>query len=289
VTALSLESTLRLEVPEARPVRPRIGGRTGLVLVASLLGVFVLLPLLSVFAEALAAGVPAAFSTFADANARSAIALSIAVAVVVVLANGAFGMLAAWTVTMYRFPGKGLLLTLIDLPLTLSPVVAGLAVLLCFGERSPIGAFFAAHGLRIAFAPPGIAVATALVTFPYVARETIALMTETGRELEEAALSLGATVRQTFLRVTLPRARWALLNGLLLCNARALGEFGAVSVVSGHVRGLTETIPLNIEDLYNDSNLVGAFTLAATLAVIAIGSTLLRAAVERHTAGDPAR
>ncbi len=173
-----------------------------------------------------------------------------------------------------------MLLAVIDLPLTVSPVVAGLAVLLCFGTSSPLGAWFVAHGFKIAFAPPGIILATIFVTFPYVARETIALMNETGRELEEAALGLGATVWQTFVRVTLPRARWAILNGLLLCNARALGEFGAVSVISGRIRGLTDTVPLHIEILYNEDNFVGAFTLAAALALAAIALTLIRSTLD---------
>jgi sulfate transport system permease protein len=188
--------------------------------------------------------------------------------------------------TKYDFPGKTWLLAIIDLPLTVSPVVAGLAVLLLFGNGSPLGAVCAFFGVKVAFAPPGIVVATIFVTFPYVARETMALMNETGRELEEAALGLGATVWQTFTRVTLPRARWAILNGLLLCNARALGEFGAVSVISGRIRGLTDTVPLHIEILYNEDNLVGAFTLAGALAIVAIALTLVRSAIDarRRTA-----
>ncbi len=246
-----------------------------------LLGLFVLLPLVSVMAEALAAGVPSALATFADPYARDAIALTAFVAAITIAVNGTFGVLAAWTMTKYDFPGKTWLLAVIDLPLTVSPVVAGLAVLLCFGSRSPVGAWFISHGWKIAFAPPGIILATIFVTFPYVARETIALMNESGREHEEAALGLGASLWQTFVRVTFPRARWAIFNGLLLCNARALGEFGAVSVVSGRIRGFTDTVPLHIENLYNDDNLVGAFTLAAALAVVAIALTLIRS-----TAGE---
>jgi len=191
-------------------------------------------------------------------------------------------VLAGWTLTKYRFPGKALILAIIDLPLTVSPVVAGLALLLCFGTNAPLGAWFAAHGWKIAFAPPGIILATIFVTFPYVARETIALMSETGPELEEAALGLGATLWQTFARVTFPRARWAIFNGLLLCNARALGEFGAVSVISGNIRGLTSTLPLHIDILYNEDNLVGAFTLAGALALLVIGLTLARSVIEAH-------
>jgi sulfate transport system permease protein len=276
-----------LDAAIERDVGPREGLRTRDRLaiggVALLLGFFVLLPLVSIGYEALRAGWPAAAATFADPNARSAIALTGLAAAVTVVVNGAFGVLAGWTLTKYRFPGKALLLAIIDLPLTVSPVVAGLALLLCFGTRSPLGAWFAEHGWKIAFAPPGIILATIFVTFPYVARETIALMGESGRELEEAALGLGASVWQTFARVTFPRARWAILNGLLLCNARALGEFGAVSVISGNIRGLTNTVPLHIDILYNEDNLVGAFTLAGALALLAIGLTLVRSLIEaRH-------
>jgi sulfate transport system permease protein len=254
--------------------------------VALLLGFFVALPLVSVAVEALQAGLPAALATFADPYALDAIALTAVVALVTIAVNGVFGVLAAWTMTKYDFPGKTWLLAVIDLPLTVSPVVAGLAVLLCFGGNSPAGQWFAAHGMKIAFAPPGIILATIFVTFPYVARETIALMNETGRELEEAALGLGANLWQTFTRVTFPRARWAILNGLLLCNARALGEFGAVSVISGRIRGLTDTVPLHIEILYNEDNLAGAFTLAGALAVVAITLTLVRSAIDARRRSD---
>ena len=267
--------------PAARVRAPLgIADRLAIAAVALLLGVFVLLPLISVGFEALRAGAPAALATFADPYAQSAIGLTIVVTLVTIAVNTAFGVLAAWTMTKYTFPGKALLLAIIDLPLTVSPVVAGLAVLLCFGTHSPVGQWFLAHDWKIAFAPPGIVLATIFVTFPYVARETMTLMNETGRELEEAALGLGATLWQTFARVTLPRARWAILNGLLLTNARALGEFGAVSVISGKIRGLTDTVPLHIEILYNDDNMVGAFTLAGTLAVVAIALTLIRSAID---------
>jgi sulfate/thiosulfate transport system permease protein len=274
----------------AVPVRRsglRIRDRLAITAVALLLGFFVLLPLVSIVYEALRAGWPAAAATFADPNARAAIALTALATSVTVVVNGAFGVLAGWTLTKYTFPGKALLLAVIELPLTVSPVVAGLALLLCFGTQSPLGAWFAAHGWKIAFAPPGIILATIFVTFPYVARQTIALMGESGRELEEAALGLGASVWQTFTRVTFPRARWAILNGLLLCNARALGEFGAVSVISGSIRGLTDTVPLHIDILYNEDNLVGAFTLAGALALLAIaltvGRSLIDAYVSRNT------
>jgi sulfate transport system permease protein len=262
----------------AAPARARIRwiDRLAIAAVAALLGFFVFLPLCSIVYEALRAGWPAAAATFADPYARDAIALTALTAAVTIAVNGAFGVLAGWTLTKYRFPGKAVLLAIIDLPLTVSPVVAGLALLLCFGTRSPPGAWFADHGWKIAFAPPGIILATIFVTFPYVARETIALMGEQGSELEEAALGLGATLWQVFARVTFPRARWAILNGLLLCNARALGEFGAVSVISGNIEGLTDTVSLHIDALYNQDNIVGAFTLAGTLALAAIALTFAR-------------
>jgi sulfate transport system permease protein len=271
----------------AEPARRNAAGlgpfdRLAIAGVALLLGFFVFVPLASIAFEALRAGWPAAAATFADPDARSAIALTALAAAVTIAVNGAFGVLAGWTLTKYAFPGKSLLLAVIDLPLTVSPVVAGLALLLCFGTRSPLGAWFADHGMKIAFAPPGIILATIFVTFPYVARETIALMGENGTELEEAALGLGASVWQTFSRVTFPRARWAILNGLLLTNARALGEFGAVSVISGSIRGLTDTAALHVDILYNEDNLVGAFTLAGTLALTAIVLTLVRGAIDPH-------
>jgi sulfate transport system permease protein len=264
----------------------RPGDRLAIGGVVALLAVFIVLPLVSVAAEALRAGLPAALATFADPYAQSAITLTILVAAVTIAVNTAFGVLAAWTMTKYDFPGKTWLLAIIDLPLTVSPVVAGLAVLLCFGSNSPVGRWLVDHGYKIAFAPPGIILATIFVTFPYVARETLALMYETGREDEEAALGLGATVWQTFTRVTFPRVRWAILNGVLLCNARALGEFGAVSVISGRIRGLTDTVPLHIEILYNEDNFVGAFTLAAALAIVAITLTLVRSAIDARRRPD---
>jgi sulfate transport system permease protein len=272
-------------LPPAVP-RPHAGagvaGRLAVAGVALLLGFFVLLPLCSIAYEAFQDGFPAAAATFADPYAREAIALTAVTAAITITVNGAFGVLAGWTLTKYAFPGKSLLLAIIDLPLTVSPVVAGLALLLTFSTNAPLGAWFAAHGMKIAFAPPGIVLATIFVTFPYVARETIALMGETGTELEEAALGLGASLWQTFSRVTFPRARWAILNGLLLCNARALGEFGAVSVISGSIRGLTDTAALHVDILYNEDNMVGAFTLAGALALVAIVLTLIRDHIDPH-------
>ncbi|MGP6159993.1 MAG: sulfate ABC transporter permease [Vulcanimicrobiaceae bacterium] len=243
----------------------------------------VVLPLACVFAEALRDGLGGFSAVFSDDYARSAIALTLEIAAITVVANTLFGILAAWTIAKYRFPGKALLLSAIDLPLSVSPVVAGLAILLTVGVHSPLGAWLVGHGLRIAFAPPGIALATIFVTFPYVARELAAFLQEQGRQLEEAALGLGASLWQTLTHVTLPNARWALLNGILLCNARAMGEFGAVSVISGRIRGLTDTVPLHIEILYDEDAFSAAFALAATLACVTVALTLLRSWIERRT------
>jgi sulfate transport system permease protein len=239
------------------------------------------LPLAFVFAEALSGGVSAIVRTFGDPYAQSAIRLTLGVAAITVLFNASFGVLAAWTISKYRFPGKALVLAAIDVPLTVSPVVAGLAVLFVVGARSPLGAWLLDRGIHVAFSPPGIVLATIFVTFPYVARELVTFMQERGRELEESALVLGANVWQTLWRVTLPNARFALLNGVLLCNARAMGEFGAVSVISGRIRGLTTTVPLHIEMLYNEDAFVGAFALSAALALVTIGLNGTREALAR--------
>jgi sulfate transport system permease protein len=262
----------RLFGPDVLPV----GG--AILLVSGLIA----LPLVSVIYEAFRDGTGTFARTFTEPYALSAIKLTLGIAFATVLFNTIFGLVAAWTITKYRFPLKPWLLTAIDIPLTVSPVVAGLAILLTFGARSPLGAWFIAHGVHIAFAPPGIAIATIFVTFPFVARELIAFMQEQGRDLEEAALVLGASVWQTLWRITIPNARWALLNGILLTNARAMGEFGAVSVISGRVRGYTDTVPLHIEILYNESAFTSAFALATALAVVTIGLTLVRAALVRN-------
>ena len=271
--------------PSAPARAPRGAEAIAILVGAAFVAGLVLLPLVSVFAEAFSAGFAAFAATFADRYAQSAIVLTLEVAAITLVANTLFGVLAGWTIAKYRFPGKALLLSAIDLPLSVSPVVAGLAILLSVGGRSPVGAWLLAHGVQVAFATPGIVLATIFVTFPYVAREFAAFLQEQGRDLEEAALSLGASLWQTFTRVTLPGARWALLNGILLCNARAMGEFGAVSVISGRIRGLTDTVPLHIEILYNEDAFVGAFSLAATLAFVTIVLTLLRAWVERRSHG----
>jgi|HubBroStandDraft_6_1064221.scaffolds.fasta_scaffold376103_1 sulfate transport system permease protein len=266
-------------IPTHAPVdvaqRPGIAGYA--VIAFAVLGVLGLigLPLFSVFFEALRAGAGAFFAVFGDPYAQSAIRLTIIVALSTVAFNAFFGILAGWTISKYDFPGKALLLAVIDLPLTVSPVVAGLAVLLTFGAHSPLGSRLLEIGIRIAFAPAGIVLATIFVTFPYIARELIAFMQEQGRDQEEAALVLGASVWQTLWRVTIPGARVALFNGIILCGARAIGEFGAVSVISGRVRGYTETVPLHIEALYNESSFTGAFALAAALAFTTIAFTLI--------------
>ncbi|HEY0797498.1 MAG TPA: sulfate ABC transporter permease subunit, partial [Candidatus Baltobacteraceae bacterium] len=281
-----MSGEVALERTASRP-RKRTNERRGLdalpvVFAFVLVAFFIALPLASVVFEAFKDGWGAFAATFADGYALSAIGLSLIVTAITVVCNTAFGIIAAWTVTKYRFPGKALLVSAIDLPLTVSPVVAGLAILLAFGEHAPIGAWLAAHGIRVAFAFPGIVLATIFVTFPYVARELIAFMQENGRELEESALLLGAGVWQTLWRVTLPAARWALLDGILLCNARAMGEFGAVSVISGRIRGQTMTVPLDVENLYDDGMLTNAFALALALAVVTIALSLVRSHFQRE-------
>jgi sulfate/thiosulfate transport system permease protein len=271
--------------------RPSAGALAAIGVIVLVLGVLIILPLVSVLFEAFRGGGGALASLAGDPGVRAAIALSLVATLISVAFNAAFGLLAGWTIAKYRFPGKPLLVTVIDAPLTVSPVIVGLAVLAALGEKTPPGAWLAAHGLRIAFAPAGIAIATTLVTFPYVARAVIAQMTEQGRELEEAAIGLGASAWQAFWRVTFPVARTSFLNGLLVCNARAIGEFGAVSVVSGNVSGLTQTIPLQIADFYDGANGAQAFSLAAGLAVVAIILALAARTLARRTSpakGRPA-
>ncbi len=265
-------------VTESRPAQ--------IVLMAvafTFLGVFLLLPLIIVFHEALAKGLGAYTQSLGDADARSAIRLTLLVATISVAANAIFGLAAAWAITKFRFRGKRLLLTLIDLPFSVSPVVAGLVFVLLFGAHGWFGPWLLAHGYHIVFATPGIVLATIFVTFPFVARELIPLMQQQGADQEEAAASLGAGGWTVFRRVTLPNIRWALLYGLLLCNARAMGEFGAVSVVSGHIRGLTNTLPLQVEILYNEYSYTAAFAVATLLALLALLTLALKLWLEsRH-------
>lgn len=242
-----------------------------------------LLPLVAVFAEAFRNGVPGWVEAVMEPDARSAIKLTLLVAAIAVPLNIAFGLAAAWAITKHDFRGKELLITLIDLPFSVSPVVSGLIYVLLFGAHGWFGPWLQEHDIEIIFAVPGIVLATVFVTFPFVARELIPLMTAQGRTDEEAALSLGASGWQTFWHVTLPNIRWGLLYGVLLCNARAMGEFGAVSVVSGHIRGETNTMPLHIEVLYNEYNFVAAFAVASLLALLALVTLALKTFLEwRH-------
>jgi sulfate transport system permease protein len=244
------------------------------------LGLLVFAPLLVVFAEALEDGIAAAVESLGNPDARSAIRLTLTIAAISVPANAVFGIAAAWFITKYDFRGKAFLITLIDLPFSVSPVVAGLCIVLMFGANSLAGGWLVAQGMPIVFALPGIVLATMFVTFPFVARELIPVMIEQGRAEEEAALTLGASGWRTFRTVTLPNIRWALLYGVLLCNARAMGEFGAVAVVSGKIRGKTATMPITIEMLYNEYLSVAAFALAAVLTLLALVTLLLKTLLE---------
>ena len=247
---------------------------------------FLFLPLLAVFVEALRRGIGAYLVALVEPDALSAIKLTLLVAAVAVPANLVFGVAASWCITKFEFRGKQLLLTLIDLPFSVSPVISGMIYVLLFGLHGWIGPWLKAHDIQIIFALPGIVLATVFVTFPFVARELIPLMQEQGREDEEAALVLGAGGWQIFWRVTLPNIRWGLLYGVLLCNARAMGEFGAVSVVSGHIRGETNTMPLHVEILYNEYNFVAAFAVASLLALLALVTLVAKSALEWRYAAE---
>jgi sulfate transport system permease protein len=241
---------------------------------------FLLLPLFAVFIEALRDGVGAYLAAIVEPDALAAMRLTLLVAVIAVPLNMVFGLAAAWAIAKHDFRGKSFLLTLIDLPFSVSPVISGLIYVLLFGAQGWFGPWLKAHHIEIIFAVPGIVLATIFITFPFVARELIPLMTEQGTEDEEAALSLGASGWQTFWRVTLPNVKWGLLYGVLLCNARAMGEFGAVSVVSGHIRGLTNTMPLHVEILYNEYNFAAAFAVASLLALLALVTLILKSLLE---------
>ncbi|HEX2478786.1 MAG TPA: sulfate ABC transporter permease subunit CysW [Geminicoccaceae bacterium] len=244
------------------------------------LGLFLLLPLIAVFGEALRQGLGAYLAGITEPDALAAIRLTLLVAAIAVPLNLVFGVAAAWAIAKFEFKGKSLLTTLIDLPFSVSPVVAGLIYVLLFGAQGLLGPWLAEHDIKIVFAVPGIVLATIFVTFPFVARELIPLMQEQGTEEEEAARMLGASGLQIFLRVTLPNVKWGLLYGVLLCNARAMGEFGAVSVVSGHIRGLTNTMPLHVEILYNEYNFVAAFAVASLLTLLALLTLVLKVGLE---------
>jgi sulfate transport system permease protein len=243
-------------------------------------GLMLILPLVLVFQQALADGISAAWAAITTPNALAAVRLSLIAAAIAVPLNTIFGIAAAWAVAKFGFPGKTLLVSLIDLPFSVSPVIAGLIYVLIFGMQGWLGPALADHDIHILFALPGIVLATIFVTFPFVARELIPLMTDQGRDEEEAALSLGASGLATFIRVTLPNIKWGLLYGVLLCNARALGEFGAVSVLSGHIQGQTNTMPLHVELLYNNYDYVGAFAVAALLALLGLVTLALKSLLE---------
>jgi sulfate transport system permease protein len=244
---------------------------------------FLLLPLLAVFTEALRKGWGAYFEALKEPDAWSAIRLTLITAVIAVPLNLVFGVAAAWAIAKYEFRGKAFLTTLVDLPFSVSPVVSGLIYVLVFGAQGWLGPWLSDHGIKIIFAVPGIVLATIFVTFPFVARELIPLMQAQGNDEEQAAIVLGATGWQTFWHVTLPNIKWGLLYGVILCNARAMGEFGAVSVVSGHIRGQTNTIPLHVEILYNEYQSVAAFAVASLLALLALVTLVIKSVVEwRH-------
>jgi sulfate/thiosulfate transport system permease protein len=261
--------------------------RTLLTLVAlGFLSLLVLLPLLAVFAEALSKGWSSFMEGVLEPDALAAVRLTLLVAAIAVPLNLVFGVAAAWTVAKFEFRGKGLLTTLIDLPFSVSPVVSGLIYVLLYGVHGWLGPWLKANNIEIIFAVPGLVLATTFITVPFVARELIPLMQEQGTDDEQAALSLGASGWQTFFKVTLPNIKWSLLYGVLLCNARAMGEFGAVSVVSGHIRGETNTMPLHVEILYNEYNFVAAFAVASLLALLALVTLLLKSLLEWRYAGE---
>ena len=271
------------------PSKPR--GMAWAVIAIALvwLALVILMPLASVFVEALRKGVPAFLAAFDDPDAKAAIKLTLMIAAVAVPLNAVFGVAAAWAVTKFEFRGKTLLLSLIDIPFSMSPVISGLVWVLLFGANGWFGPLLDKLGIKIIFDFTGILLATILVTLPFVARELIPLMQEQGTDEECAAVTLGAGGFKTFFWVTLPNISWALLYGVLLCNARAMGEFGAVSVVSGHIRGLTDTMPLHVEVLYNDYNFVDAFAVASLLAGLALVTLTIKTILEWRFSGELAR
>ena len=253
---------------------------------AAVMAGLILMPLAVVFHDALAKGVGAYFAALKEPDALAAVRLTLLVAAISVPLNAVFGVSAAWAISKFEFRGKSVLLTLVDMPFSISPVVSGLVWVLLFGAQGLFGTWLIDHDVKIIFATPGLVLATILVTFPFVARELIPLMQQQGADEEAAALTLGASGLTTFWRVTLPNIKWALLYGVLLCNARAMGEFGAVSVVSGHIRGLTNTLPLHVEVLYNDYDSVGAFSAASVLAGLGILTLVLKSVLEWRHSGE---
>ena len=258
--------------------------RRALIAVAlSFVGLFLVLPLMTVFARALGDGPARYFQALTSREALSAMRLTLLTAAIVVPVNLVVGVAAAWLIARFRFPGRSFLLTLVDLPFSVSPVIAGLAFVLLLGRSGLLGPWLQSIDVQVIFSTPGIVLATLFVTFPFVAREVLPLMQAQGSDQEEAALTLGASGFQTFFRVTLPRVKWALLSGVVLCNARAMGEFGAVSVVSGHIRGLTNTVPLHVEILYNEYDSAGAFAVASLLTLLAVVTLGVKKLVEWRT------
>jgi sulfate/thiosulfate transport system permease protein len=265
----------------ARPVTEPPLVRVALTLVAiAFLGFFLLLPLAAVFSQAFEKGLAAYVAAIREPDAWAAIRLTLLTAGIAVPLNVVFGLAAAWSIAKFEFRGKNLVATLIDLPFAISPVIAGMVFVLLFGRTGLLGPWLIEHNVKIIFAVPGVALATLFVTFPFVARELIPLMQAGGTDDEEAARSLGASGWQIFSRVTLPAAKWGLLYGIILCNARAMGEFGAVSVVSGHIRGLTNTLPLHVEILYNEYNFQAAFAVASLLSFLAFATLIAKSWVE---------
>jgi sulfate/thiosulfate transport system permease protein len=253
-----------------------------ITIAVTFLSIFVVLPLVVVFAQAFSKGIGAYLAALSDPEALAAIRLTLLVAAISVTLNLVFGLVAAWAIAKFEFSGKTFLISLVDLPFSVSPVISGLVFVLLFGAQGYFGPWLAGHDIRLLFAVPGIALATLFVTFPFVVRALIPLMQEQGTQEEEAAISLGASGLQTFFRVTLPNIKWGVLYGVLLCNARAMGEFGAVSVVSGHIRGETNTMPLLVEILYNEYQFVASFAIASLLAMLALITLVLKTVLERH-------
>jgi sulfate/thiosulfate transport system permease protein len=270
-----LAGRLRLATDEPWLVKAVLIGTS-----SAFLALVLFVPLVAIFAEALRKGLSVYMASFTDPHAVSAIKMTLFVSAICVPLNVVFGLAAAWAITKFRFPGKSVLITLIDLPFAVSPVIAGLIFVLLFGMRGWLGPWLNDHHIQIIFATPGVVLATLFVTFPFVARELIPLMQEQGSDEELAAISLGATGWQTFWRITLPNVKWALLYGVILCNARAMGEFGAVNVVSGKIRGSTNTLPLHVEILYNEYQFAAAFAVASLLALLAIATLAAKSIVE---------
>ena len=266
---------------EAR-TEPKFVRYTLIGVAVTFLTIFVVLPLVVVFTQAFSKGISAYVGALTEPEALSAIRLTLVIAAISVGINLVFGVAAAWAITKFDFPGKTFLVTLIDLPFSVSPVISGLVFVLLFGAQGYFGTWLMAHGVQILFAVLGIAMATTFVTFPFVVRELIPLMQEQGTQEEEAAISLGASGLRTFVRVTLPNIKWGILYGVLLCNARAMGEFGAVSVVSGHIRGETNNMPLLVEILYNEYQFVASFAIASLLAFLALVTLIVKTILESH-------